>query len=582
MLGTKLQHVRREKMKKAVKFILVLVALGGSPSIAMGLEVTVGGVQIRDRVGPFPAACADPAPVAPECRDLDPAAGAIRFTTDTFAPPAESPHAPITLPGGSSVSAVDGKVTTAGGGALARIGGAAASVVNLTDFIAQGSPGTDRAALAISFKHTFAGPAFDPKLVAEDAINGTLTRGGDIKIRDDHISWQGFVNDVPIGGPHVAMTPAEGVLPPVAVMDNDAMAAPEPGEAPNVWTLRGDLSITLGLAGTRFRLPTSAEVGIGEEREIDFFPNSHAKVAIDTPFGSEAVTLRGPTTVAVNLGSLGDTEPDGLEQVSTELFQLELTGTSDLLGPITLRLRDPTKRPFQLSTGEIEETTNNTPGVLDLPPFAATGAAASFFDVFFELEAPNAPPGFQLLHNEAPARVEAIITEKPPAAVKPQGLDEPQEPNTYCHRGPIQLFDESGNPVPVQIVAVCHTPNPTVETGADLSITKVDSPDPVGVGGELTYRLRVRNLGPTDATGVIVTDTLPANVNFISASSGCSRSGSTITCRIGDLRDGETALRLIRVRPTAPGKVSNTATVTSNETDPNSRNNTATTGTTVR
>jgi uncharacterized repeat protein (TIGR01451 family) len=109
-----------------------------------------------------------------------------------------------------------------------------------------------------------------------------------------------------------------------------------------------------------------------------------------------------------------------------------------------------------------------------------------------------------------------------------------------------------------------------------------DNPDPVGVGSELTYRLRVSNLGPSDATGVIVTDTLPANVNFVSASSGCSRSGSIVTCELGDMSDGETAVRLIRVRPTTAGNLINTATVTANETDPDPRNNTATTVTTVR
>jgi uncharacterized repeat protein (TIGR01451 family) len=123
----------------------------------------------------------------------------------------------------------------------------------------------------------------------------------------------------------------------------------------------------------------------------------------------------------------------------------------------------------------------------------------------------------------------------------------------------------------------------TVEANrADLSITKEGNPDPVKVGGELTHRIRVRNLGPSNATGVILTDTLPANINFVSASSGCSRSGSIVTCEIGNMSDGESAVRLIRVRPTAPGGFSNTATVRANETDPDSANNTVTTVTTVR
>jgi uncharacterized repeat protein (TIGR01451 family) len=117
----------------------------------------------------------------------------------------------------------------------------------------------------------------------------------------------------------------------------------------------------------------------------------------------------------------------------------------------------------------------------------------------------------------------------------------------------------------------------------DLLIQNItDNPDPVSVGSELTYRIRVSNNGPLTATAVEIIDTLPPNVNFVSASSGCSHSGSIVTCELGDLRDGETAVRLIRVRPTEPGVLRNTAMVIGNETDPDPANNTVTTVTTVR
>ncbi len=60
----------------------------------------------------------------------------------------------------------------------------------------------------------------------------------------------------------------------------------------------------------------------------------------------------------------------------------------------------------------------------------------------------------------------------------------------------------------------------TVEE-VDLAITKGDSPDPVRFGEALTYTLLVTNNGPQDATGVMVVDTLPAGVTFVSASAGC-------------------------------------------------------------
>src|SRR4051794_28000323 len=50
----------------------------------------------------------------------------------------------------------------------------------------------------------------------------------------------------------------------------------------------------------------------------------------------------------------------------------------------------------------------------------------------------------------------------------------------------------------------------TVAAGrADLSLTKTDSPDPVTVGGTLTYTIGVANAGPDDASAVKVVDTLP-------------------------------------------------------------------------
>ena len=52
---------------------------------------------------------------------------------------------------------------------------------------------------------------------------------------------------------------------------------------------------------------------------------------------------------------------------------------------------------------------------------------------------------------------------------------------------------------------------------ADLSLTKSASPDPVPVGGDVTYTLTAKNNGPDTATGVLVTDFLPFNGTFVSA-----------------------------------------------------------------
>jgi uncharacterized repeat protein (TIGR01451 family) len=118
---------------------------------------------------------------------------------------------------------------------------------------------------------------------------------------------------------------------------------------------------------------------------------------------------------------------------------------------------------------------------------------------------------------------------------------------------------------------------------ADLSITKTDSPDPVVAGSNLTYTIKVENpatsTGP--ATNVVVMDTLPSGVDYVSATGGsCQKSGSTVTCDLGQVNAGSTATVTIVVKTKKPGTLSNTAGVSSPE-DIVLANNSATATTTV-
>src|SRR5207249_4591828 len=66
---------------------------------------------------------------------------------------------------------------------------------------------------------------------------------------------------------------------------------------------------------------------------------------------------------------------------------------------------------------------------------------------------------------------------------------------------------------------VAAPPPPPPPTGApeiDLATTKADSPDPVSVGGLLTYTLTVTNTKGDTATNVVVTDALPSGVTLVS------------------------------------------------------------------
>jgi len=118
---------------------------------------------------------------------------------------------------------------------------------------------------------------------------------------------------------------------------------------------------------------------------------------------------------------------------------------------------------------------------------------------------------------------------------------------------------------------------------ANLSITAIDSPDPVGVGGSLTYTITVFNASPSPVADVMVTDTLPAGVTLTSviASQGSCAGTSSLTCWVGTLPTFGGAAVTVIVTPTATGVIHNTATVTSSSFDPSTTNNSATTTTAV-
>jgi uncharacterized repeat protein (TIGR01451 family)/CSLREA domain-containing protein len=119
---------------------------------------------------------------------------------------------------------------------------------------------------------------------------------------------------------------------------------------------------------------------------------------------------------------------------------------------------------------------------------------------------------------------------------------------------------------------------------ADLSLTKEDDPNIVQAGQTVTYTLTVTNNGPNAASGVGVSDPLPASAAFVSAtpSQGSCSGTSTVVCDLGTiLKDGSATVTIV-ARMTTAGSIVNTAVVEASEVDPNTADNTASQTTIVK
>ena len=132
---------------------------------------------------------------------------------------------------------------------------------------------------------------------------------------------------------------------------------------------------------------------------------------------------------------------------------------------------------------------------------------------------------------------------------------------------------------------ITSTPGVISPSSIDLTVVKSDSLDPVGVGGSLTYTLTVTISGVYGSQAITLTDSLPASVTFVAATSThgvCNESGGTLTCNLGSLPELSATVTVEVTVPEVAGTISNSAAVSAfNTFDLNPADNSATETTAV-
>ncbi len=143
---------------------------------------------------------------------------------------------------------------------------------------------------------------------------------------------------------------------------------------------------------------------------------------------------------------------------------------------------------------------------------------------------------------------------------------------------------------PVTTTTTVVTATPVVPKAVDLVVTKVGTPDPVAVGGLLTYTITVTNKPPLEgpaftATDVTLVDPLPSGVVYVGASPSqgtCTVETNGLVCKLGSLEPSAAAAVVVTVRPGSAGTLTNTVVAVAAEPEQNAADNSATEVTTVR
>jgi LruC domain-containing protein/uncharacterized repeat protein (TIGR01451 family) len=133
----------------------------------------------------------------------------------------------------------------------------------------------------------------------------------------------------------------------------------------------------------------------------------------------------------------------------------------------------------------------------------------------------------------------------------------------------------TGNESDPNLVNNSATVSPQIGSLADLAVVKTANLQNPSVGNNITFTIVASNNGPSAATGVTVNDVLPSGYTLFSATTN-NGSWTDPNWTIGNLASGGVATLNIVATVNSGGNYANTATISGNESDPNTDNNSST------
>ena len=295
--------------------------------------------------------------------------------------------------------------------------------------------------------------------------------------------------------------------------------------------------------------------------------------SVDTLAAGGTVTLIIVVdTTASSVGTITDSVSVSSEETDPTPSQLNATITTSVLAASDLSVVMTSSPGSVLAGGDVTDTFT----ISNLGPGAASGVTASL-PLAPGVTFVSAVPGSATVTSSGGQVIAAVATMAADAQVVVSVIVEPTIVGALN-----QTVTVSSNALDGNLSNNTSSTTAQVVPAADLEVSIAGSAPAASRHEEFEYTVSAINNGPSDASDVVLADTLPVGVTFVSAATSQTLvptySNGVVSLSVGSMTEGATVTLTIVVEPTAePGStLLDSASVAAQETDPDTTNNTAT------